>query len=210
MSMLILRQGRNDGMTTFFKFSTNFIRHISTSMTSWQKIFCMRIAHNQYASHTKTWPNAYGYLWRLGQKTSERGQKWRSFRHNSSPNESIMTGPILKFLEFEVLAACKVWTKSNGWNAKSPYLPLLLGSYPLRHVFWARQRVPSRPRRLLVGFCPDHRVEERLPFARNAQWLVNRKLWTSIQVAFWKKLKKGKKFQHWQNRSQNRSKNKQF
>ena len=156
MSMLILRQGRSDGMTTFFKFSTNFIRHISTSITSWKKIFCMRIAHNQYASHTKTWPNAYVYLWRLGQKTSEKGQKWRSFRHNSSPNESIMTGPISKFLEFEVMAACKVWTKSNGWNAESPYLPLLLGSYPLRHIFWARQRVPSRPRRLLVGYRPDH------------------------------------------------------
>ena len=166
MSMLILRQGRNDGMTTFFKFSTNFIRHISISVTSWQKIFCMRIAHNQYASHTKTWPKAYGYLWRLGQKTSERGQKSRSFRHNSSPNESIMTGPISKFLEFEVLAACKVWTKSNGWNAKSPYLPLLLGSYPLRHIFWARQRVPSRPRRLLVGYCPDHPVEARVPITR--------------------------------------------
>ena len=42
-------------MTTFFMFSTNSIRHFSTSMTSWQKIFCMRIARNQYASHTKTW-----------------------------------------------------------------------------------------------------------------------------------------------------------
>ena len=149
--MLILRQRRNDGRINFFKFSINFIRHISNSMTSWRKIFCMRITHTRYALHKKSWPNAYGYLWRLGQKTSEMGQKSRSFRHNSSPNESIMTGPISKFLEFEVLAACKVWTKSNGWNAKSPYLPLLLGSYTLRHIFWARQRVPSRPRRLLVG-----------------------------------------------------------
>ena len=114
----------------------------------------------------KSWPNAYGYLWRVVQKISVRGQKWRSFRHNSSPNESIMTGPISKLLAFEVMAACKVWTKSNGWNAKSPYLPLLLGSYPLRHIFWARQRVPSRPRRLLVGYCPDHPAEARVPTTR--------------------------------------------
>ena len=58
-------------MTIFLKFSNNFIRHISTSMTSWQKIFCMRTVHGQYASHTKSWPNAYGYLWRLGPNTSE-------------------------------------------------------------------------------------------------------------------------------------------
>ena len=94
-------------MTIFLKFSNNFIRHISTSMTSWQKIFCMRTVHGQYASHTKSGPNAYGYLWRSGQKTTERGQKSRSFRHNSPLNESIMTGPISKFLEFEVMATCK-------------------------------------------------------------------------------------------------------
>ena len=43
-------------MIIFFKFSTNFIRHISTSMTSWRKIFCMRITHTQYASHKKVGP----------------------------------------------------------------------------------------------------------------------------------------------------------
>ena len=122
----------------FFKFPTKFIRHISTSMTSWQKIFCMRITHSQHASHTQSWPNAYGYLWRLGEKTSERGQKARSFRHNSPPppNESIMTGPTSKFLELKVMATCKVWTKSNCWNAKSPYLaPPTDGYYLLRTIF---------------------------------------------------------------------------
>ena len=43
-------------MTIFLKFSNNFIRHISTSMTSWQKIFCMRTIHGHYASHTNVGP----------------------------------------------------------------------------------------------------------------------------------------------------------
>ena len=62
-------------MTIFFKFCEILIPHISTFMTSWQKLFCMRTVHGQYASHTKSWPNAYGYFWRLRQKTSERGRK---------------------------------------------------------------------------------------------------------------------------------------
>ena len=95
-------------MINFFKFSIIFIRHISTSLTSWRKIFGMRITHTRNAPHKKSWPNGYDYLWSLGQKTSETGQKSRSFRHNSCPNESIMTGPISKFLEFKVMATCKV------------------------------------------------------------------------------------------------------
>ena len=43
--------GRYDEMIDFRQFFRTLIRHISTPMTSWQKIFCICIAHSYYASH---------------------------------------------------------------------------------------------------------------------------------------------------------------
>ena len=77
-----------------------------------------------------------------------------------------MTGPISKILELKVMATCKVWTKSNGWNAKSPYLTLLLSINCYALFFKLGKRVPSRPRRLLMGYGPDHPAEARVPITR--------------------------------------------
>ena len=157
---------------TEWSFFSNFLLLSSViSPLLWRvggNFFRMRINHSQHASHTQSWPNAYGYLWRLAQKTSERGRKWRSFRHNSSPNESIMTGPTSKFLELKIMVTCKVWTKSNGWNARSPYLapPPRTDTICYALYFKLGERVPSRPRRLLVGYHPDHSAEASVPITR--------------------------------------------
>ena len=70
-------------MIDFWHFFRTIIRHISTLMTSWQKIFCICIVLSYYASHRKFGPNAYGYLQGCGEKTAKRGQKIESSRHNS-------------------------------------------------------------------------------------------------------------------------------
>ena len=54
--------GSYDEMVDFRQFFPTLIRHISTPMTSWQKIFCMRVALSYSASHKKFRPNACGYL----------------------------------------------------------------------------------------------------------------------------------------------------
>ena len=70
-------------MINFWHFFPNLMRHISTPMTSWQKFFCMCIAHSYYASHKIFRPNACGYLQGCGEKTAKIGQKTESSRHNS-------------------------------------------------------------------------------------------------------------------------------
>ena len=69
--------GRYDKMIDFWHFFRTIIRHISTLMTSWQKVFCICIVLSYYASHRKFGPNAYGYLQGCGEKTAKRGQKNR-------------------------------------------------------------------------------------------------------------------------------------
>ena len=71
-------------MIDFRHFFPNLIRHTSTPMTSWQKIFRMRIGHSLCASHKKFRPNACGYLQGCRLKTAKKGQKTESSRHNSS------------------------------------------------------------------------------------------------------------------------------
>ena len=58
----VLQCGSYDEMIDFRHFFPNSIRHISTPMTSWWRIFCMCVAHSYYASHKKFRPNACGYL----------------------------------------------------------------------------------------------------------------------------------------------------
>ena len=78
-----LQCGSYDEMVDFRHFFPNFIRHISTPMTSWWKFFCMCVASSYYASHKKFWPNASGYLQGSWLKTAKKGQKTESSRHNS-------------------------------------------------------------------------------------------------------------------------------
>ena len=78
-----LQCGSYDEMVDFRHFFPNFIRHISTPMTSWWKFFCMCVASSYYASHKKFWPNASGYLQGCWLKTAKKGQKTESSRHNS-------------------------------------------------------------------------------------------------------------------------------
>ena len=85
-----------------------------------------------------------------------------------------MTGPTSKFLKLKVIATYKVWTKSNGWNGRSPYLapppppppPPRTDTICYALYFKLGERVPSWPRRLLVGYHPDHPVEARVPTTR--------------------------------------------
>ena len=49
-------------MIDFRHFFRNLMRHNSTPMTSWWKIFCMCAANSYYALHKKFRPNACGYL----------------------------------------------------------------------------------------------------------------------------------------------------
>ena len=55
--------GSYDEMIDFRHFFRTFIRHISTPITSWWKIFCMCVALSYYASHKNFRPNACGCLW---------------------------------------------------------------------------------------------------------------------------------------------------
>ena len=73
-------------MIDFRHFFPNLIRHISTPMTSWWKIFCMCVAQSYYASPENFRPNACGYLQGCCEKTAKRGQKTESSRHNSPTN----------------------------------------------------------------------------------------------------------------------------
>ena len=79
----VLQCGNYDEMIDFGQFFPTLMRHISTLMTSWWKIFCMCVALSYSASHEKFRPNACGYLQGCRLKTAKSGQKTESSRHNS-------------------------------------------------------------------------------------------------------------------------------
>ena len=168
MSMLIIRKRRNDGKINFLNYLTSFIRHISTFMTSWRKKSCMRTTHYQNASLTKNWSNAYGFYGDWGKKLRKG-----AFRHHSSPNESIMKGSISKILDLKAM----VTSKQNLMVGKRNRLiyPDYEGVISYALLFKLGKRVPSRPRKDLVGYITDHPVlgDKKPPSSVQQRWGKN-------------------------------------